>query len=232
MATLQAPNRWLIVAVVATLLGAVLFGLLLPNRPTPSSGDAVRDFGLVFIDEGPQELLAEFPVWNTSIRSIEVVDVITTCGCLEARLESRRIPPGDKTTLTMRMLLNAPGNRSESTSVVFADSRRADFTIRASGAVRESLKAFVGGAPVENRWEVEVLLLTYETQTDPPKMTIDAPPGVVATDIVWETIQITSGEAGHPSRFAGSFHVTTSEPTAVVIRSDSGLRTEINLTDL
>jgi hypothetical protein len=87
-------------AVEATIPTEVLIQAVADSPPSSMLVDERRNLG-DFLEDEIESLECRFEVKNTESRPLKIVELVPSCGCLEARLQSKEVGPNESTWLLL-----------------------------------------------------------------------------------------------------------------------------------
>lgn len=191
--------------------------LVLPAKVTArgSDGRQFYDAGDVEIGRSePARVSHDFMLQNDAGSMKVVKQIIKSCGCLKCEIDKHEIAPGQSATLTVAMMVTAPGERRQEVAVVFEDETVERFEIQARGYSPGELRILCSGfdkAP--DGWKAEIRAYWKEADPallvdEPPTLSMRGPDGSVLSFEGWTVIEPPSNDRLRPRRLFGRGTVT------------------------
>lgn len=108
-------------------------GSVQSQESTTEWPDSGYDFGEVSVDDGAVQIEHQFRVTNSTARTLRVEKIVTSCGCVKARLDLEALSPGQSTALHTAIEVNGVGSTEQSVRIAFSNGTTAKFWLRAIG---------------------------------------------------------------------------------------------------
>jgi hypothetical protein len=201
----------------------------------PAANPDEYDFGVIWLDAGPQVLYHTFTVRNDREEAIEIKHVKKTCACVHAELGTMELASGDTTTLESGLEVASSGPMSQRVTLIFSDDTIQSYSLKALGRLRQELSAIpktLWLKPDEPVIKLELMLADTKGgsgESQPPA--IIEPAGVALDLDQWITLEI-GRKGGRPTRQLASMTVDFSDydgplPTDLILETTSGARCTI-----
>jgi len=209
-------------------LSAFAGGVHTLAAPTPEIGPAGAGDGeaIVFdagdapiIDALPARVAHDFVISNDSTETWVVKQIVKSCGCLTCELDKKSIAPGERATLSVAMVLPAPGRRRQEVAVIFEDDTVRRFALNARGTMPGRLRVMCSGFTLQNGvWSAEIRAYWVESNAavlaEPiPPLALEAPDGGSLEFGGWTLIEPVSIDGARPRRLFGRGTVALPVPT-------------------
>jgi hypothetical protein len=189
------------------------------GRRGPAIIGGVVSMGEVSVDDGPRELEHVFEVVNRSSRSVEIVDVKSSCGCLKSELGSRNLEPAQSTLLRIVIRVAESGRVQQTVNLILDDGTTATFMVTVVGTRQIQLTTVPQRMRVDvvpGRVRVRLLVVDRSGvgEDEPPRVRMHGQHHASEFD-GWLTLEEPDSTLGRPKRQLGSLYITLDEPQVV-----------------
>ncbi|MGI9014500.1 MAG: DUF1573 domain-containing protein [Phycisphaerales bacterium] len=165
-----------------------------------------KDLGDISVADGPATFRCSFMVPNLTRRQIEILDVGVTCGCTDASVDQRTIPPGEVAVLNVQGTVSGPGTSVQSIFVRFSNGDVRRFNVYYRGVSDLALRASIAAASEDSDQMVLTVRLALTWSGELPPIPLIKTPDVQSVFSNWQTIEAASPD--RPGRFVGELIVT------------------------
>ncbi|MGI9013991.1 MAG: DUF1573 domain-containing protein [Phycisphaerales bacterium] len=212
-------KQWLLILLGAALLvgGPLFFAVRSAKRDlVPLSGVRTHDFGTVGFKAPKSEFIHQFQLRNDSGRSIDVLNVASSCGCTVATVHPRRIAPGESVAINATLTFIQPGVRQET---IWLDiGARSPVALKLTAAARNVSNFFAYQTAVDlvrrDSAEIEVVVVGFDGDM-PGSLTFAAPAGLSCNTGPWRMIHPPDPTTEQPARWQCSVEMSKHPSTDV-----------------
>lgn len=203
-----------------------------------SSGDPrIHHFGDVSIDAGSQAMTHTFSLVNTSNKSVDIVAVKKTCGCLGAEVDRDTIKPGESAAFTVTLEVSATGNVMRGASVILSNEKVEHFSLTANGTTTRELRAFRKTPFVDESThsiDLRAFLIKNEEELETAPLKVIEPKGIELIFHSWATVEQGSQEYGRPTKQSAEFTLNLQNysgpyPARVTLSASNGAQCEVKI---
>jgi len=185
-------------------------GVAPPERSEAwASGSRAHNLGTVRLDDlANREISYTFQLVNETDASVEIDEVVGSCGCVEARVDPLEVPAGGDFSVSVRMSVIGPGLKQERVHLLAKDRAPLSLSLRANIHADATAYGFPKYLPLSPAQEARATLaLVYSAPTPergPPRPRIQCPEGIRAAPGHWKRIT----PPGHDDRVRWHMPIT------------------------
>ncbi len=174
-----------------------------------ASGSRAHDLGTVRLDDlADREISYTFELVNETDASVEIEEVVGSCGCVEARVDPLEVPAGGEFSVSLRLSVIGAGVKQERVHLLAKDRAPLSLSLRADIHADARAYGFPKYLPLSPAHEARATLAAvYSAPTPengPPKPRIECPEGIRAEPGHWERIT----PPGHDDRVRWHMPIT------------------------
>jgi hypothetical protein len=207
-------------SVCGVTLAVVLFLLL----SSPLRGEKSFDFGIVPI-ERPQSILKHtFHLTNTTNHTLQLTDVIPTCGCTTTDWPTEPVLAGEELRIPVHLKLQKSRYRSSNVRLEFETGEVVTLHIAGTGRFTQPLRCLPPSISVVKESEEGtsgVLNLEWFEESTPPQPTFTTPEHVRIDCDNWKLSKKGDPHRGTPDNWTIQMHV--------YLDADVGLGSEVGI---